>query len=600
MQYRFLLGFLVVSCHFVLEAQGPARPPMRPPFPSSSSNPQQGQGGGNRQPRQAQQGQSAGGGSAEGEPAPLSPEDYGSVHGAVLDIQTGQPLKKAEVVVMRGDGRNDTPDSQSAVTGADGTFHFEKIAPGRYSVRVQKTGYVGANRGTSAAASRGVGSSIATLTLNKGENVRDFSFKMQPHGVIAGRVVDDEGEPVARVQVQAMRYVYQQGQKRLMPFNTSMTNDLGEYRIWGLAPGAYMLSASPLDFNFAPRNRPARDGHATTYYPSAASIDRAGALNVTAGGRMENVDVRLQRAHMVTISGVVIDGATGDKAARANVMILPNTDNGGDGMVMAMRGGGMARNGAFTLQNVTAGSYTLLSNIFGEQGRSMTVGTLNVEVGSEDIKNLTIVAHPGATLNGKVKFEGSDTAPATPNLRVMLELTRPQMMMSMSGAQVKEDGKIELANVGASKYRVRTMGLPEGYYLKEVKLGNQDVRQTGLDFSNGVSGELEVVLAPGAGTVSGVVKTSKDETQSNAVVVLVPKTEYAGLSDQIRNTISGTKGEYTFTGIAPGDYDVFVFEDIEQGAWADPEVRLAAKESSKSIKVDSGAAATLDLKLPRQ
>lgn len=503
-------------------------------------------------------------------------------------------------MMMRGDGRNDTPDSQTAVTGVDGVFQFVKIAPGRYSVRVQKTGYVGANRGTSAAASRGVGSSVATLTLNKGENVRDFSFKMQPHGVISGRVLDDEGEPVARVQVQALRYVYQNGQKRLMPMNSNMTNDLGEYRIWGMAPGNYFLSASPLDFNFAPRNRPARDGYATTYYPTAASVDRASQLAVTAGARMDNVDLRLQRAHMVTITGVVIDGTTGEKASRANVMITPNGDAGAEAMMMGMRSGGMARNGAFTLQNVTAGSYTLTANIFGEQGRGLVVGTLNVEVGAEDIKGLTIVAHPGATVTGKVKYEGSDTAPVASNLRVMLEGVRPQMMMGMSGAQVKEDGKIEFANVAASKFRVRTFGLPDGYYLKEVKLGNQDVRQTGLDFTNGVSGELEITLAPGAGTLSGVVRTSKDETQSNVVVVLAPKTEYAGLSDQIRNTISGTKGEYTFTGLAPGDYDVYVFEDIEQGAWTDPEVRLAAKDSSKSVKVDSGAAATLDLKLPRQ
>ncbi|BDC51950.1 hypothetical protein F183_A42650 [Bryobacterales bacterium F-183] len=592
-------ALLMAGACLVAEAQGPIRPPMRRPS-------QQGQGAaagldqgqGRRQGQQQQQGQTPG--SVEGEPAALNPEDYGSVQGTVVDIQTGQPLKKAEVTLLRGDGRNDTPDAQSATTGADGAFQFVKVAPGRYSVRVQKTGYVGANRGTSAAASRGMGSSVASLTLNKGENVRDFAFKMQPHGVISGRVLDDEGEPVARVQVQAQRYVYQNGQKRLMPLGMGSTNDLGEYRIWGVAPGTYFLAATPMDFNMVPRNRPARDGHATTYFPSSLSVDRANPLQIAAGSRLENVDVRMMRAHMVTVSGIVMDAAKGEKASRAQVTLTPNGDNAGEVMMMAMRGGGMARNGAFTLQNVTAGSYTLTANVFGEQGgRNMSIGTLQIDVGNEDIKGLTVVAHPGATVTGKVKYEGTDTAPASSNLRVVLESQRPLMMMGMTGSQVGADGKIELSNVAASKFRVRVSGMPEGYYVKEVKLGNQDVRQTGLDFSNGVAGELEITLAPGAGTVSGVVKTTKDETQSNAVVVLVPKTEYAGLSDQIRNTITGTKGEYTFAGVAPGDYDVYVFEDIEPGAWADPEVRLAAKDSAKSVKVDNGAAATLELKLPR-
>src|SRR5207248_8888823 len=69
------------------------------------------------------------------------------------------------------------------------------------------------------------------------------SFRLIPWGVIAGRVLDEEGEPLPWAQVSALREVYSNGKRRLSPEALVPTNDLGEFRLFGLKPGRYFVSA---------------------------------------------------------------------------------------------------------------------------------------------------------------------------------------------------------------------------------------------------------------------------------------------------------------------------------------------------------------------
>ena len=80
-----------------------------------------------------------------------------------------------------------------------------------------------------------------------------IDFALPRGGVIAGRVTDELGEPLAGVRVQAMRYQYlPNGRRQLTPVNPGgifgpVTNDLGEFRLYSLMPGTYVVSAIPAD-----------------------------------------------------------------------------------------------------------------------------------------------------------------------------------------------------------------------------------------------------------------------------------------------------------------------------------------------------------------
>src|ERR1700731_4348437 len=119
-------------------------------------------------------------------------------------------------------------------------FHFkiEDMKPGRYNVRVKRNGFLEAGK------HRGRYHSQA-LTLKRGQEIKDLVFRMQPAAVIAGKIVDAEGDPVAG----AIIYVTRSGSgaRSNVPFGSfHSTNDLGEYRIFDLPPGRYLLLAHPL------------------------------------------------------------------------------------------------------------------------------------------------------------------------------------------------------------------------------------------------------------------------------------------------------------------------------------------------------------------
>jgi protocatechuate 3,4-dioxygenase beta subunit len=130
------------------------------------------------------------------------------------------------------------PTSYSTATDVGGSFAMKDIDPGKYRLSVNRIGFVAGEYGA-----RGPLQSGTTLSLARGQHLQGADFRLTPHAVITGRVVDEDGEPVANAQVQAMRYRYTQGRKQLQPFGGSSTNDLGEYRMFGLAPGRYYLSA---------------------------------------------------------------------------------------------------------------------------------------------------------------------------------------------------------------------------------------------------------------------------------------------------------------------------------------------------------------------
>ncbi len=151
----------------------------------------------------------------------------GKVSGRLTNANTNEPLRKAKVSL-----RPDDPAKTvyTVVSDAEGRFHLDDVDPGRYTVEAEKEGFV-----------RAEGPPIA-IDLKAGKDTSDVNLKLTQQGIIAGRVLDDEGEPASGLMVTALRNNYINGHKQLMPVMNGMpiqTNDLGEYRLSGLAPGRY-------------------------------------------------------------------------------------------------------------------------------------------------------------------------------------------------------------------------------------------------------------------------------------------------------------------------------------------------------------------------
>jgi hypothetical protein len=170
------------------------------------------------------------------------PEDLCTVEGQVLNLATGAPVRKAEVVLHGIEppaASTAVPVTYSTVTDACGNFAINGIEPGKYRLSASRTGFVPTQYGARGLSRRGT-----TLSLQPGKHLKDLAVRLTPHAVIAGRVVDEKREPIVLGQVQAMTYSFRAGKKELAASQTVHTNDLGEYRIYGLSPGKYYVTAA--------------------------------------------------------------------------------------------------------------------------------------------------------------------------------------------------------------------------------------------------------------------------------------------------------------------------------------------------------------------
>ena len=233
--------------------------------------------------------------------AQTKPDDPCAVSGQVSNAATGEPVRRALVYLRRIDmspGVTNIQVSNTGTTDAAGRFAIAGIAPGKYRLSAERSGFITTQYG-----SRGPGKAGTLLTLEPGQKSSDLAMRLTPHGVIAGRVLDEEGEPVPSANVQVSRQQYMQGRKQMSRMNGASTNDLGEYRVFGLAPGRYYVSAETRPNPMLPQ---AEDEYVTTYFPRTTDAAAAAPIDVAPGAQLRNIDIPLAKMHTVTVRGRVV------------------------------------------------------------------------------------------------------------------------------------------------------------------------------------------------------------------------------------------------------------------------------------------------------
>jgi protocatechuate 3,4-dioxygenase beta subunit len=299
-----------------------------------------------------------------------SQEAFGTLSGRVVADGTNAPVADARIIVMPTGPRTRPlpagpigPPPQ-ATTDSDGRFTFPHLRVGTYRIDVQKTGFA-------PLAEMGQPGPTTQIAANQSASIE---LRVKKGAVIAGRVLDAAGEPMPDVHVMAMRRM--QGSAamrapagtapRLLPAGPGgQTNDLGEFRVTGLAAGEYYIAASPranIGFGGPAVDPPATTttAIATTYYPG--TIDQAAAMPiaVAAAETAANITVAMQSAPAFRISGVVVD-EDGKPVGGAMVMLMADPRSGA---FMGPSGGVRTRDdGRFSIGGVTPGAYQVNASI---------------------------------------------------------------------------------------------------------------------------------------------------------------------------------------------------------------------------------------------
>lgn len=513
----------------------------------------------------------------------------GSIRGTVTST-TGEPLRKAAVVLRSTSGLSKQPVGRgvptpvqpgtagsgwSFTTDASGTFAFDQLTAGNYMLSVQRNGYV---RSESGRQSGTVWS--GNISLAPGQHVNGLSVKLSRQGVITGKVVDEDGDPLAHTPVQLMRERWVQGKRQILPLHGSTTNDLGEYRLSGLTPGRYYLlanSAQQPGRRLQKVGTQADFGYVPTYYPGTSEVSQATPLTISAGQELPGVDFQLRKVAVFRIQGKVLD-VSGAPAQNVSVMAAP------EGTTFGARGGvGVDRNGVFEFPALPPGNYTLVAS-GGGRGQARRFARRPVQLGTRDLEGVVISLEPAFEVSGTIRVPEGMTVT---NARVIADPIETGSPFGGGGAGMVKDGSWKIENLVPGKYRFFLSQIPEGAYQKSVSVQGQDI-SAGAMVSSAATG-VELTLSADAPQLNGTVVDREGEPVRGATVVLAPDESRREQYWLFRTATVDQNGGFAMKGIAPGSYTAYAFSDLEEGSWQSPEFVHQYGSKGVRLKLDEKA-----------
>jgi hypothetical protein len=431
------------------------------------------------------------------------------VEGRVVNALTGEPLRKVQVTLEEGNTR------YSVVSGNDGKFRFEGIVPGEYHPEGQRQGFLDSD-------------DEEWLTLERGAHIKNVAIKMTPQAVIAGHVLDEDGDPVPGLQVHASRTIHVNGRPVVLGTEGGFTDPEGYFLIAQLEAGRYYLSAEPTH-HLRDVSQPGRPGREEDF----VHTDDPMPLDVTVGAALRNVEIHIRRSSVYRIQGRVANlptGPVGLRLVQADGTLRPNDPQAN------------LNDGSFEFAGIIPASYLLMCFSAGLYCH-VPVTVIDHRV------DLAVELVPGPNIEGTIKMEGGGAFPKPPVVQLLDKMVT-----------AKEDGTFGWTNLAPKKYFL-DYGPPDGCYVKSIQFNHQPLTGITLDLSVGLGGTLDILVAPNAATVSATVEGGK-----KAKVTLWK-------DSKVNYRDADANGVIQFDHLAPGEYRILAWQKVEEQFVEIPEFR---------------------------
>lgn len=548
-------------------------------------------------------------------PAP-APEGKGVLSGSVVTDASGAPVGLAYVVLI---GVN-TGVLKVTSTDRGGRFSFDKLPVDRYTVGASKLPYLGAVAGARRPARPGV-----PVVLAEGAKVTDVTIRLPMGAALSGTIFNERGQPATGVMVGVVQRKMQNGERVLSPGQTTATDDRGMYRLHGLAPGEYLVSALPFgvpsnaraltdqEVDDALRGVPIAAGPATptansafvpVYFPGTTRLDDAQAILVAAGEERQNLDLRIERVRTARLEGTVMT-ADGSPLQNATVFLSTTAGTSTRGISPMIRVGPDGRFGMTT----APGSYTVIARTPMPQGNQFAFAV--VDISGADVTGLQLTLQPALSLSGTVKAAGATAPPTLANHMIQ---ARPLVQATASALQTRPTnaaGEFTISGIVPGRYVIG--GQPYfgsspasvAWGLESVFVDGRDVTDLPITIAaDAMPKEVSVTLSDRWQELSGRLMNAAGAGVSDYSVMVFPVNEgyWVYGTRRIVTAQPGTDGRFTLGGPGPsllpaGEYYLAAVTDVTKDEQYDPAFLQSIVPAAIKITLAPGGRQTQDLRV---
>jgi hypothetical protein len=480
-----------------------------------------------------------------------------SIAGRVVAGGGNYPIVNARVFARLAGG----PTSlRVATTDEDGKFQLTNLSPGNYVIRVGAAGYIPEP------------SFAPSSFYRPGENV---TIRMIKGGVITGRVLNKNGEPMALARVRSVRVKDEEGNpvRDAVAGRDWTTDDRGMYRLYGLEPGAYVVSATFTNA-FRPASSLSRTGSeaAPTYYPSA-SLEGATLVNVNAGNETGGIDIRYRAERSYTVRGTIAGQTAPSGAQVSRTAISVTLSHAGTGVVVAgttivpLNG-----NNVFNFEGVADGAYELTAQTATGTSDAATALPQRVNVQGASVTGIVLTLTPMGSIAGRVLLETTEPIEACRDAKAgtiqeTLVTARREVVTKKTPSLLPVEGRPDqggeflLTNMNAGRYVLDVRPPSRLWFVRDVAFENAAKTvssEVTLKQGERVQG-LRIKLAPGAGSIAGNVSSANADARLRVYLVPAEK-EQENNALRYADTAVQADGAFSITNVAPGRYWLLVRE----------------------------------------
>jgi hypothetical protein len=520
--------------------------------------------------------------------------DNAIIDGVVKGSATNAPLYGVRVGLVSGEVGPNSSLSSQMITDDNGHFRIS-AAVGDYQLVAQRDGYFGRTR-------NGIvpGSESQHIVLRQRQQLSNITISLQPGGALAGRFVDQFGRPSTQLTVAALRVGYDRGRRVYTQVQTADTNDRGEFRLFWMPPGEYIVAGSTRTLLRAAIQLGAQRLPVQTFFPGTTDVSKALPVTVKSGSDTTGLNFGMETVPGVAVLGRIInpylksppaplDGQTASSFVAPPSVYLVSRGSAlnetrsqfGNGVTAAEQ-----KEGLFKFAGVVPGAYDVYA-VANDGGPTLTAsfgGVAHLEVGNVDA-TVAVNVVPPVELKGRVVIAGAGPRPdfGTVRLRPVDSVPGVAGATTPPPAKIAPTGEFSFAKIVMPIAYVLDVDVPDGFFLADIRQGQQTIYSSAAIVLNGTAPEpVEIILGRGPGALRGrLEKAAPDPT-----VVLVPEPPLRSNPMLYRFVHPADDGTFTLKNIPPGTYKLFAWDGVLLTAWMNADFIKPFENRGTQIKIE--------------